>query len=183
MILSIELFHGPHDNARCDKRLSDLNQVQDACNDMEFSRNVLNHSLLPNILHSVVISILSFHSSEIILRATWEDSNCDGEASVDHDKEDSHLEEEPASEDGVIKDQRKCPPVHQGRLWLDLLHQLHACFQSNKDCAGSKEIGHCIDYFAHVLVFALIGGGDAEEGNQGGHVDEEDKKADEESPK
>ena len=104
--------------------LTDLDQIQDASDNMKFSRNVLDHSdhllllsdnctaVLSNILLLQDISILPseyFVMADLLRAVAGEDSDSDGEAGVDHDEEDAHLEKEPADrkvEDADVK--KKC---------------------------------------------------------------------------
>ena len=109
--------------------LTDLDQIQDASDNMKFSRNVLDHSdhllLLSDNCTAVLSNILLFQDISILpsecfvmvhlLRAiAREDSDRDGEAGVEHDEEDAHLEKEPADRkvedaDVKIKGATTCP--------------------------------------------------------------------------
>ena len=115
--------------------LTDLDQIQDASDNMKFSRNVLDHSdhllLLSENCTTVLSNILLFQDISILpsecfvmvhlLRAiAREDSDRDGEAGVDHDKEDAHLEKEPDDrklEDEDIKKLQKTCPSRQAPAW------------------------------------------------------------------
>ena len=142
--------------------LTDLDQIQDASDNMKFSRNVLDHSdhllllienctaVLSNILLLQDISILPseyFVMADLLRAVAGEDSDSDGEAGEEHDEEDAHLEKEPDDrklEDEDIKKLQQ--PVHQGRLRLGLVHQVHTGFQSKQDSNCSTAVCHCVDH-------------------------------------
>ena len=116
--------------------LTDLDQIQDASDNMKFSRNVLDHSdhllllsenctaVLSNILLFQDISILPseyFVMADLLRAVAGEDSDSDGETGVDHDEEDAHLEKEPADRkvedaDVKIKGTATCPS-RQAQAW------------------------------------------------------------------
>ena len=78
--------------------VSDLKQIEDGCNDMEFSRNSLGHPLLSLVIDVSLLWKILLHSFQIrdgVVGGAREDANSDGEAGVDDDEEVAKFEEKP----------------------------------------------------------------------------------------
>ena len=78
--------------------VSDLKQIEDACNDMEFSRNILGHPFLSLKIDVSLLWKILLHSFQIrdgVVGAAGKDADSDCEAGVDDDEEDAKFEEKP----------------------------------------------------------------------------------------